>query len=293
MPASRFDSQHSSRSQKEKAPESVSDQSVIRFLQNKFVKAQLRSSIRPKQIFLDLYSGEAGVTAFLRAEGFGCIPFDTINGSQFDLTRPCTLKLLRGWIRCGAILGVIIATECKSWSRARHGPLGSSWGPIRSKAHLFGIPGISDSDKLKVENGNRQLRSTCSIIRTCITCRVPCVLENPVNSMLWSAPEMLKLCNNSKHQQVNFDQCQFGTRWRKRTRISCWCCIIPDMFHKLCTGHGGVCSLTKKPHIVLAGCNPEGKLWSSLAQTYPAALCEQIGKFVINSYLDHGMYMHQ
>eukprot|EP00959_Pyramimonas_sp_CCMP1952_P119801 2504940-Pyramimonas_sp.AAC.1 len=94
--------------------------------------------------------------------------------------------------------------------------------------------------------------------------RVPCIIENPLTSMFWILPEVLRL---SAHPRVSIhraDLCQVGTRWRKATKFML--CNIPEEGGRSlepfkCSGRG-VCSRTGRPHIELSGKAPSGKFWT-------------------------------
>ena len=58
--------------------------------------------------------------------------FEIDDGGDFDLLRPAVRKLLLGWVTSGVIRGAWLGTTCSFWSRARRGPLQSSWCAIRS-----------------------------------------------------------------------------------------------------------------------------------------------------------------
>ena len=114
---------------------------------------------------------------------------------------------------------------------------------------------------------------------------VPCMLENPICSMIWKAIPLMTLCKSSRHLSVTLDQCQFGARWRKRTRVSSWGCGDLSALDKRCSGHKGLCSRTNKYHIVLTGRSPAGPLWTSLAQTYPRRHSYSLAGILIDNFL--------
>ena len=178
----------------------------------------------------------------------------------------------------------MLATQCSSWSRARHGPIGSSWGPIRSKQHILGLPNLLPRDLVKVKLGNLQMYKTADIIRCCIKFGVPCMLENPINSMLFQAFPIAKLLKHKSCSSVTFDQCQFGTRWRKRTRLAMWNCSDCSSLDRRCSGSAISCSASGKLHILLQGSNPDGILWTKIAQEYPAKLNYCVAHTLTESY---------
>ena len=116
--------------------------------------------------------------------------FEITVGPEYDLCNVKMKHLIRGWISSHCVAGVWIATPCTSWSRARRGPMSSSWGPIRSNQFIYGFPNVSGNDQDKLRQGNATMRSTVQIIRACISHQVPAFFENPCHSMIWSAPEL-------------------------------------------------------------------------------------------------------
>ena len=91
----------------------------------------------------------------------------------------------------GLVAAAMIHAPCETWSSARHGRPGDGTPvPLQDrKTHIWGIPGLSKMDQLKLEEGN-------NITRACLMYRdlfrrhhVPCGLENGDLSMLWAVPE--------------------------------------------------------------------------------------------------------
>ena len=249
----------------------MSDARAVRLL-----KRELREIFKvagSRTVFLELYAGHGGVSKHLRTRGAAVMEFELDRGAQYDLTRKGVRRLLLGWVRAGVVRGAWLGTICKSWSRARRGPPGSSWGPIRSAKHIYGFPDLSASDRSKILVGNATMRQSAEFIHACIRAHIPVILENPVASMLWLAPPIRSQLSSNSCQIISVDQCQTGARWRKRTRLAGWHCPILSL-QQLCTGRKGQCNRTKKPHIVLSGSSKEhGVLWTALAQTYPDPFC--------------------
>ena len=242
----------------------------------RLLKRELREIFKvtgSRVVFLELYAGHGGVSKHLRTRGAAVMEFELDRGAQYDLTRKGVRRLLLGWVRAGVVRGAWLGTICKSWSRARRGPPGSSWGPIRSAKHIYGLPDLSASDRSKILIGNATMRQSAEFIHACVHAHIPVILENPVASMLWLAPPIRSQLGATSCQTISVDQCQFGARWRKRTRLAAWHCPILNL-QQLCTGRKGLCNRTKKPHIVLSGSSKEhGVLWTALAQTYPDPFC--------------------
>ena len=173
-------------------------------------------------IFLDLFSGKGGITHYLSKFGCPVISVDVCVDARFDLLNIDVCNVIFGWIKSGCVLGIWLATPSTTWSLARHGPVGTSWGPLRSNQHLFGVPGLSPTDQAKVRLGNSTFRFTFNTIKLAIRFKIPCFLENPAQSMMWKVPRLRKLCDVPCSRLFVCDFCQFGSRWRKRTHIQSW-----------------------------------------------------------------------
>ena len=261
----------------------VSDAWIVSRLRTHFRNALRSAKCDRKRVYLELYAGAKVVTAALRKDGCGVIAFEIDDGPEFDLTRACVHRTILGWIRGGCVAAVFLGTQCSSWSRARRGPPGTGWCAIRSNACILGLPGLLDRDRAKIEIGNLQVKYTCHIIRTCVTLSVPCMLENPLTSMMWLHPLLISLCRKDCAEAHVFDQCQFGAPWKKATKIVSWHCGHELFLTKKCSGHKGICSRSHKPHIVLSGCSKQhGVLWTSLAQKYPPVLSKHIARKIID-----------
>ena len=166
--------------------------------------------------------------------------------------------------------GVWFGTPCSSFSRARHGPEGSSWGPIRNAAHIWGIPNLSSRDKAKIQLGNACAKLSCRLITLCNSLGVPALLENPRTSMLWEVPPLQRLLCVPTCVMNSTDFCQHGPRWRKRTGVAGWHVGTIPSLNRRCSGRKGMCSRSGLHHIILKGTDKaSGLLWTVLAEPYP------------------------
>ena len=247
----------------------MSDAAVVSRLRAAFRKALRTARRRRYQLCLELFAGEGHIAAAWRAMGYGALCVEISLGGEFDLTRPCVWKLVRGWISSHCIVCVWFGTPCTSWSRARRGPPGSRWAPTRSARFPLGLPGCSESDLGKFREGNETAKVTARLIRACLAARVPCGLENPQTSMLWQSPFLRRLVAHRCAQVLDVHLCQYGARWRKATKVVLWECVTCPDAARRCSGRRGVCSATGKPHVVLSGRDPSGGLWTRRAQAYP------------------------
>ncbi len=130
---------------------------------------------------------------------------------------------------------------------------------------------MSAKERIAVQLGNATARASIRIVRAFKNMGMPVILENPINSQLFYVLESLTKADDC--EMVTTDQCQFGTRWRKRTRLCCWNVPNSAQLGRLCHGRKGQCSLSGKHHIVLTGPSPCGIPWTRLAQEYPRKLC--------------------
>lgn len=256
----------------------------VKALKQAFRAAVKSCAFNSKKVFLDIFCGDAGISKQLRLLGFGVVSIDVVVNPLFDLSDKRIIAVIEGWIRSNCIHGIWLATPCTTWSRARHGPVGSSWGPLRTNQYLFGIPGLCFRDICKVKDGNKTMSATARIIRVAHTCAVPCCLENPAGSMMWLAPPIDRCCGFGSSRGFITDFCQHGAKWRKRTRIQTWHCQPAPALEQCCNGRNGYCPKHGRKHIILKGRDPQsGQLWTHLAQPYPRPFCRVAAKLLADS----------
>ena len=216
--------------------------------------------------------------------GHGCISFDIRNGVEFDVTKRVVLDRIQGWCLGGCVAGIILETDCSTWSFARRGSPGSPGGPLRTAEHIYGFPGLSPIDASKVSAANATARATAKIIKLGTALSIPTLLENPCPSRLFDFPPIKKLVSLPSCSDNVLDMCGYGARWRKRTRVRGWNVVIPLPRAKICKGKCGVCSFTNKPHIELSGRMPgSSRLWTSVASTYPRKLAFDLASVLVKS----------
>ena len=223
-------------------------------------------------IFLELFGGAGRLGSQWSRRSWGSINFELSHGPWFDVTRRPVLELIVGWISSGIVAGAWLGTPCSSWSRARRGFPGSPGGPLRTRTHIYGIPGLNAVDKQKVIIGNHTMRASARIIRCCLDHHVPVGLENPAGSFLRQAPPIALLAQHAAARNHCFDMCAFGCRWRKRTRVVLWHAHDVPRLRACCRGRRGKCSFTQRPHIILQGYDGNGHLWTKRAEVYPQCL---------------------
>ena len=244
------------------------------------MRQRLRSALRTalggrSQLLLDLFSGSGGLARAASQLGLPSLSMDIANGSEFDLTDSRVLNTVLGWISSRVARSVWIAFPCSSWSRARV-------QAIRSKDHIYGLPNQKPVDVLKLQIGNRTLAAARRVIRACIRYGVPCIAENPVNSMAWMEPVMNRLL--LRGSLLSVDMCQFGTPWRKRTRLASWHAAPALGMARLCRGEHGRCSRTGDFHLILKGTRPGSSIpWTKVAEPYCTAFCRCAAQWLVRS----------
>ena len=228
-----------------------------------------------QQVFLELFSGKGDMSVAVSKVGYGVVCVDIRHGHTHDLCKHSHQNIILGWIKSRVVCAVWLGTPCASWSRARHDLDGG--GP-RSKDHIFGKPNLSPADAQRVAIGNNTLHFSLKVIHTSDHCAIPTVLENPASSMMWQVPALIRL----KGKPVLLDYCQFGERWRKRTRFQTWNLEPPE--NQLCKGHRGICSRTHKSHIILKGFDKIFKQnWTHIAEPYPTRVCSLFANCIVES----------
>ena len=118
----------------------------------------------------------------------------------------------------------MIALPCTTFSIAQRGRL-------RSELYPMGLPGLPPHLQARVDNGNALLRASLQIIRACISQGIPWILENPGSSYAFKTLAVRELIRLGWGFEVTCDQCQYGTKWRKRTKF-----LIGNIFRKTALG---------------------------------------------------------
>ena len=173
---------------------------------------------------------------------------------------------------------VFLAPPCSSWSRARRGP--KTGGPppaLRDSQHILGFPHLAGRDLQCVAAGNRCMRFCARMLRECAKHSIPAGMENPRSSMIWLAMPLRGVIAATWSEDVFVDHCQWGTRWRKPTRLLMICCANLDRLQRRCHPTGRVCSYSGREHLTVSGINPDTKkFWTSHAQEYPRGFSNDV-----------------
>lgn len=229
------------------------------------LKRRLRHALkrtRRAQIFVELFAGSGALSRGLEhVSGFACMAMDITNG--VDLTHPAVRSLIAGWLRARVVRGVWVGFPCTTWSVARRPAL-------RSKAYVWGLPGLNASEQDQIRNGNATVRAAVCVLREFLRSGIPAVAENPLSSLAWQLPLFVHSAQSPGVRNVSFDFCAFGTPWKKPTRLWSAHCHI-EQLGKQCGGPPGRCH-TGRGHVRLSGRGPDGRLRTKVAEPYTARL---------------------
>ena len=228
---------------------------------------------------LDLFGGSGGVARAARKEGAAAWSWDIADGEQFDLTKARAQRRIRQEIQDDKVLGAMLGPPCSSF-----GPAGNRRKPLRSQAEPWGRTDISltDKEQIRVEKGNQLLQASFDIIHRLQKRKVPWIFEHPHSSYAFQTEQMKAwMLEPSIHARV-LDQCQYGTKWRKRTRLVMGNVDELDSL-KLghgCRGSGGWCSSSGRKHVILQGSSGHGDK-TAAAAAYPKRLCTALAQTLL------------
>ena len=198
---------------------------------------------------------------------------DIRHGPHFDITNPKVMSTLELWIKTGIVEALVMGTPCESMSRARRAPAWSRMPhQLRAKEHPAGLPALSAADSKKVEMGNLLSRRAASLAQLALHHNVLGLEENPGQSFLWMLHGRSRRADDPRYHQQVFEQCMFGVRYRKRTRIDSWLFSLPGLQH---TCGSKRCAHTGEKHQVLTSFDGEG-FCTHKAAAYPLKMCEHI-----------------
>ncbi len=240
--------------------------------------------------FLEIFSGTGRLSKALNRHGISTKSFDSKHGSHEDLLRIEVLHHIRKLIRSGRCLGVWFGLPCGTFSRARRFG-GKGPGPLRgdTPATLWGLPGLQGKDLARVKSANRLVRRTCVLCKLCKQCGVSFYIENPLTSRIWLLKPIQELCSFPHSQLSRYDYCQFGTPWRKATRILAYHNPLFAQNAQQCHfGKDYTCCRTHRRHVQLTGTGEGGKHLTAIAEPYPRKLCNKWAYIILqNQISDH------
>lgn len=228
---------------------------------------------KPHRFALEIFAGSGRITTCLHEVGCKAYPIDILLFPSHNVLLADVEQKILSWMSGGRISLVWLGMPCTTFSRARKldglGP-----GPLRSDQFLWGLPHLSYRDQSKVSDGNSLLAFLLRILRRCQQYSIPYVVENPLTSMLWIMPTMLKFLEDFSPNLLQLDYCAFGERWKKPTQLM-YNFIDLKPLQQRCDSKNNICSFTCQSHFPLRGVNNEGIFWTLIAQPYPWRFCRE------------------
>ena len=239
--------------------------------------------------FLEVFSGTARLTTALRSMGVSCLPPIDIMPSEMvpepsDVLDAAFWDFIMQLIMLGAIFFMHFGTPCNTFSSARKDDGGPP--PLRSLEFPEGLPDL-DLDLFSVT-----FLGNLFVDRTAEACCALCLMgmdfsvENPLFSLIWSTPALVRVAEQCRTMNIDFDQCMWGAPSVKPTRLM----VTAAQFRAL-----EVRCDRSHPHQKL-----KGKVWSAffgrrvfrtkLAQEYPFRMCEVMAQCIadlVRSPFDH------
>ena len=218
----------------------------------------------------------------MRRKGRGVIAIDIGLGAHCDVLNDHVFDMLKGWITSYTVEGMLVATPCGSFSRARRAPAWSRFPhAVRSTERPRGLPGLTGADRRTVQRGNAIADRSFALIELARSRLIPGLEENPRNSFLHILRNRLKFAQGPQVVDHCVDMCAFGTPYRKSTRLRTWCCKKADLSGYTCSG-SKVCKFSGLKHLVLSGC-ADKQFVTHAAQEYPPKFCTRIAQMLCNA----------
>ena len=166
-------------------------------------------------LIFELFSGSARLSGACVSRGFAARTFDVAQSAAQDILDDVVFSGLCDVVTRRTMRVPWLAIPCATWSRARRGGCGPP--ALRSDRFLMGLPKLQGKDKAKVRMHNKIHYRACELVALCRLHAIDYVIENPASSRLLRTSKLDKTIDVS--HVTDFDFCQFGEPWRKRTRL--------------------------------------------------------------------------
>ena len=202
-------------------------------------------------LLLEICAGSARLTKTARKFGLRGLAIDKTKARScgvdillLDLTNEHDFQFLCNLIQAEheRICLVFISPPCGTASRARARPIKSSLlrgrqapKPLRTDLHPDQKPGLTGTDKIKVELANQLYDAVTDLILFCDSLGLAVVVENPLNSLYWKTSYARRYLTCLPTIFVDFHNCARGGSRDKLTRFWCnceWFCSLSVMCDK-------------------------------------------------------------
>ena len=137
-----------------------------------------------------------------------------------------------------------------------------------------------------MKSENRLVRFSMLVMRWCLDSGTPCIFENVDASWVWELPFFRQIVKRQRAAVAIADLCQFGARWKKRTRFIGINISRADFaeLSRPCPGPESCCPESGVRHQTLTGYASSGTPWTRVAKTYPKTLNKILGEVLLNSF---------
>ena len=169
------------------------------------------------KVLVDGFSGSGAISAACLRQGCPARGFDSARGADEDLCRRCVRKRIQSQVLRREVVAASLAPPCGSWGVAAE----RGGQKIRSKSQPWGLPlrDLTTRQRERLLLGNRTFRAALWLLRMFCRASLPVMIEHPVNSRIWHTPDLISLAQRFRGLSVTLDQCGYGARWRKRTKL--------------------------------------------------------------------------
>ena len=194
-------------------------------------------------LFVEVFAGCARLSAAFEASGMRSLAVDGPRNEHvpecrvwtLDLVQPLCQRLFLARLNHEPVSAIHFGLPCGTGSRARECKVAQHLvaagaptpRPLRSAAHVLGIPGINAVEQAKVDSSNALTAFCVEILRLAFRHGWKVIVENPTRSWLWAVlayyvrltkdePFISWYCHLSV---IDFDMCMHGGTRDKRTRF--------------------------------------------------------------------------
>ena len=234
-----------------------------------------------KATCVELFAGTAGIARAFASRGWRVYSYEIDRDVNEDVMSREAGDFFDKLLESCETVFFWAGITCASWSRARRGRPGpGGWPePLRDDcAHLMGLPNLTQKDCERVRLGNLQAAWLVRLIKKCVRASVPIVVENPASSRLWIYLDKFAPLATAN---VVFNQCMFGTPYKKPTRLRGWNLQLAEL-ERRCHGKE-LCERSGSQHVVLSGTDAGASkgFKTAAASPYPLELCQAVVRTVM------------
>ena len=196
---------------------------------------------------------------------------DLALSDSHDVTKPALVQQLLRWIAQRAVVALLIAPPCETWSEARHLP--GEVRPLRDHLHPFGLEGLVKAELQQLWISSYLLFVSLRLFMAATIAGTASILEHPrepklgSRASIWRLPWVIALLQHPHVQRHLVWQARFGSPAAKPTHLMV--AHIPR-FTALCKPYQN--AVDWQNLTVLSGKDATGAWKTSAAKEYPPAL---------------------